>query len=362
MRPKERVLAAIEHREPDRVPLDYGARPEVTQALCDFLGVDSTCAYRHNWDFPEPLLQALGVDIRILRADYAGPTRQTPEGAAISIFGVERHEGGYPADHPLEHATTVAEIEAYPIPDPDNLDYESYGQECRKHSDFAVCGGDWCPFYTVALGMMGTEQLLTNLKTNPKVVHALLGRLTDYYYETTRRMFEAAKGDLDIFFIGDDYGTQKSPFMSPHDFRTFIVPHLGRLYGLAKSYDLKVMQHSCGSVRALLPDLIDLGMDVLDPVQVRAADMDVNQLKRDFGDRIAFHGSMDTQQTLPRGSTDDVRREVLDRLENVAPGGGLILCGSQDYLADIPVENLVTIYDTVREYGHYGSLGRKRGG
>ena len=113
------------------------------------------------------------------------------------------------------------------------------------------------------------------------------------------------------------------------------------------------MHHSCGSVRKLLPDLIELGVDVLDPVQVRATGMDAAGLKRDFGDRVTFHGSIDTQQTLPAGSPIDVRAEVLDRLQQVAPGGGFILSGSQDYISDIPLENIVMIYDTAIECGRY---------
>ncbi|MHB9034925.1 MAG: uroporphyrinogen decarboxylase family protein, partial [Anaerolineae bacterium] len=169
----------------------------------------------------------------------------------------------------------------------------------------------------------------------------------------TRRMLLAAKGKVDIYFMGDDYGTQRCPFVHPRDFRRFMLPQLKRLYGLAKSFGLKVMQHSCGSVRLLLEDLLSIGLDALDPVQVRAAGMDMPGLKRDFGDRLTFHGSMDTQQTLPFGSVADVRREVIERLRVAAPGGGLILCGSQDYIADIPLENIVAIYDTAYEYGAY---------
>ncbi|MBM3187244.1 MAG: hypothetical protein FJZ90_00800 [Chloroflexi bacterium] len=359
MRSKERVLKAIEHQEPDRVPLSYGAWREVSERLCADLGVDPACEYSHYWHFPEALLQRLHVDIRIVRARYIGPEPEpAPDGSTVSIFGVRQSPGGYPANHPLSYATTVADIEGYPWPDPDALDYEHYGEQCEQFTDYAVCGGDWCPFFTVALVMMGTAEFLLAMRERPEVAHALLSRLVEYYYETTRRMFEAAKGKLDIYFLGDDYGTQVGPFMSPRDFGTFIVPHLRRLYALGKYYGLKVMQHSCGSVRALLPDMIALGLDALDPVQVRAKDMDIHALKRDYGDRLAFHGSMDTQQTLPFGTPEDVRREVLDRLEHVAPGGGLILCGSQDYIADIPSENIVTLYDTAYEYGHYGSLGR----
>ncbi len=359
MRPKERVLKAINHQEPDRVPLDYGAWREVSERLCQYLGVDPTCEYSHWQRYPEALLQRLQVDIRIVRAGYIGPAPiRTPDGGYTDIWGVGISKEGYPIGHPLAHATTVADVEAHPWPDPDAFDYEHYAEQCERFADYAVCGGNWSPFFTWSLEIMGTEQFMINLHERPDVVHALLTHVVDYYYETSRRMFEAARGKLDIFFIGDDYGTQLGLFMSPRDFRTFILPHLKRLYGLAKSYGLKVMQHSCGSVRAILPDLLEIGLDALDPVQVRAADMDITQLKRDLGQRLAFHGSIDTQHTLPMGTPEDVRREVLDRLEHVAPGGGLILCGSQDYISDIPSENIVAIYDTVLEYGHYGRLGK----
>ena len=359
MKSKQRVLTVIDHREPDRVPLGYGAWREISEALCEYLSVDPTCDWSHWQVYPEALLQRLHVDLRIVRATYIGPPAQTFEdGSYLDMWGIHQSKDNYPIGNPLAHATTVADVFGYTFPDPDALDYEHYAARCEKFEDYAVCGGDWSPFFTMALELMGTEQFLVALRTMPEVAHALLQRTADYFYETTRRMFEAAQRPdgsswLDIFFMGDDYGTQRGPFVSHRDFDTFIAPHLKRLYGLAKRHGLKVMHHSCGSVRKLLPDLIALGVDVLDPVQVRAAGMGAAGLKRDFGDRVTFHGSIDTQQTLPTGSPTDVRAEVLDRLQHLAPGGGFILSGSQDYISDIPLENIVAIYDTAFECGRY---------
>jgi uroporphyrinogen decarboxylase len=355
MRSKERVLMAINHQEPDRVPLDFAANPDVVEALCHKLGIEiDRPFYSHCYDFPEALLQRLRVDLRVVRADYIGPPLASfDDGSHMDRLGILRAKEGYPIGHPLSGAKTVAEIEAYPWPDPDAFDYEHYAEQCERVEDYAVCGGDWCPFFTWAHTLMGTEEFLTAMFDRPELVHAVLGRLVDYYCETSRRMFEAAKGRIDIFFMGDDYGTQIGPFISPRHFRKFIVPQLKRLYDLAKSYGLKVMQHTCGSVRAILPDLITAGMDILDPIQVRAKDMDVRALKRDFGDRISFHGSIDIQHTMPKGTSEDVRQEVLDRLTYIAPGGGLIISGSHHYLHDIPLENIITVYNTVFEYGGY---------
>jgi uroporphyrinogen decarboxylase len=360
MRSKERVLMAMNHQEPDRVPMDYGALYSVTQRLCEYLGVDPTYNPGSYQCYPEALLQRLHVDIRIVRPHYLGPSaKPLPDGGYVDGWGVVISKEGYPIGHPLAEAQTVADIYAHPFPDPDAYDYEHYGELCDQFADYAVCGGDWSPFFTWSLELMGTEQFLLSLRERPEVANALLTRVADYYFETTRRMFEAAKGKIDIFFMGDDYGTQRCPFVHPRDFRTFMIPQLTRLYGLAKSYGLKIMQHSCGSVRPMLEDLLAIGLDALDPVQVRAEGMEMSGLKRDFGDRLTFHGSIDTQHTLPLGTPEDVRLEVLDRLRVAAPGGGLILCGSQDYIADIPLENIVTLYDTAFEYGSYPLLGRR---
>lgn len=361
MNSKERVLKAIDHQEPDRVPLGYGAWREISEALCRRLELDPACEWSHWQEYPEALLQRLQVDIRVMRARYIGPPNaELPDGSYIDIWGIVQSKENYPVVHPLAHATSVADIDVHPFPDPDAFDYEHYREQCERFEEYAVCGGDWSPFFTMALEIMGTEEFLVALHTMPDVAHALLSHVAGYYYETSRRMFDAADGKLDIFFMGDDYGTQIGPFMSRQHFRTFVLPHLQRLYGLAKSHGLKVMQHSCGSVRAVLPDLIDLGLDVLDPIQVRAAGMEVVGLKRDFGAKITLHGSMDTQDTLPNGTVEDVRQEVLHRLRHVAPGGGFILSGSQDYISDISLDNILTIYQTAAEYGSYAALGQKR--
>jgi uroporphyrinogen decarboxylase len=354
MNSKERVLTALEHREPDRVPLDYGALPAVTQRLCTHLALDPTPNPGSYQAYPEALLQRLHVDIRIVRPAYLGYAgKPLPEGGYIDNWGVTISKEGYPVGHPLAEASSVADIYAHPFPDPDAYDYAHYAQLCDQAEGYAVCGGDWSPFFTWSLELMGTERFLLSLHEQPEVASALLTRVADYYFETSRRMFEAARGKLDIFFMGDDYGTQRCPFVHPRDFRTFMLPHLRRLYGQARSYGLKVMQHSCGSVRPMLDDLLSIGLDALDPVQVRAEGMEMAGLKRDFGSRLTFHGSIDTQHTLPHGTAADVRREVLERLRVAAPGGGLILCGSQDYIADIPLENIVALYDTAFEFGSY---------
>jgi uroporphyrinogen decarboxylase len=164
-------------------------------------------------------------------------------------------------------------------------------------------------------------------------------------------MFEKAGDKTDIFFTGDDYGTQAGPMISLAMWRKFVRPHVERLYGLAKSYGLKVMQHSCGSVAAFLPDLIECGLDIIEPVQVRAYNMGLEGLLQKFGGKLCFHGSIDTQQTLPWGTPEDVRAEVLDRVRLFKQYGGLTIAPTQHLLPEIPIENIVAMYDTAWERG-----------
>lgn len=341
MTSKERVLATVRREPIDRPCVDYGANADVTQMLCAHLGLPDR----------EALLRALGVDLRNLvdAAPFVGePPPPMPDGTQVSYFGIPDSKGTYSStvyNPPLAHAETVADVEAHRWPDPDDFDFTKLRATCEGLSEYALCGGAWSPLLCTAMHLTGMEEFFLLMAMKPKVAEAILNHLSDFFYEYSRRYFEATRGVLDIFFMGDDFGIQTGPMMSLTMFRRFMVPHLKRLYGLAKEYDLLVMMHSCGSVRALIPDMIDAGMDMLDPVQVRAASMEPERLKRDFGRDITFHGSIDTQQTLPRGSVKDVEDEVRSRLE-LFEDGGFICCGSQDYMIDIPAENLLTIYRT----------------
>jgi len=339
---KERVLATVARRPLDRPCVDYEADADVSQALCEYLGLEEV----------EALRRVLGSDLRNLvdAAPYVGEgVPPLPDGTPRNYFGVPDSQGTYSStiyQPPLANVETVAEVEAYPWPEADDFDYSKLGQMCDQLSEYALCGGAWSPLVCTAMHLTGMEEFFMLMAWKPQVAEAILARLCDLFYEYSKRYFEATAGKLDIFFMGDDYGLQNGPMFSVEMFRRLVLPHIRRLFELAKSYGLLVMMHSCGSIRAFIPDLIDAGMDILDPVQVRAAGMQIEGLKRDFGKDIVFHGSIDTQHTLPRGSVQDVEAEVRSRLELFAEEGGFICCGSQWYMNDIPLENLLAIYRT----------------
>ena len=336
MTSKERVYKAIAHQTPDRVPVDYWAQGQVNQTLMEHFGLS---------DY-ESLLGVLGVDFRVVRPHYVGAELKDADEQPVNLFGV-RSRGTYSAavsNVPLKDATTVKEIEDHPFPSPDWYDYSGVDDECEKYPEYAVVGGAWSPFFCTACSMMSMESLLVAMAWYPEVVECLHTKIVDFFYEVSRRQFEAAQGKMDIFFLGDDYGMQKGLIMSLEMWRKFIKPHLARLFDLAKSFDLKVMLHSCGSIVDIIPDLIDIGLDVLDPVQVRAESMDAEFLGREFGKDLVFHGSIDTQQTLPNGTPADVAAEVKSRMDTF--GNGFICAPSQVFLPDIPVENIIALYET----------------
>ena len=348
-------MLAIDHREADRVPIDWNGEPQVSAALQARLGLRSH----------EELLRHLHVDIRHagirLRGGRSART-VLPDGGEEDIWGVRRRHhplhGGYVYHHPLAHLETQADLDDYPWPDPDALEYESYPAIVDSLGDYARMGGWANRILWTGIELVGLEKFMVMLSEKPDLVHALFMRITDYYYEVGARSYPLVRGKLDIVSHGSDFGTQLDLWMSLPMWREFVKPYFARLFALAKENGFRVYLHSDGAIRKAIPDLIEIGLDVLNPIQVGAAGMDPAGLKRDFGDRLCFHGSVDVQKTLPFGTTEEVRREVIDRLQTLGPGGGFILSCSHSLLPDVPLQNIETMYDTAYRAGRYGSLGK----
>jgi uroporphyrinogen decarboxylase len=184
----------------------------------------------------------------------------------------------------------------------------------------------------------------------PEVAHAILERIVSFMERTSEIMFEKAGKYIDICFTGDDYGFQTGPMMSPALFNRFVRPYLQRIYDVGRRHGKLIMHHSCGSVARWIPTLMEMGLNILEPIQVRAAGMDPRELAAKYGGRLCFHGSIDTQQTLPFGTPEDVRREVKERVETFRPYGGFTIAPSQHLMRDIPLENIVAMYEAAWEY------------
>jgi uroporphyrinogen decarboxylase len=358
---RERALAAIDRREADRVPIDFWAVPEVKDRLqCHYAISDK-----------EALLQCLGVDFRVLRGpSYVGlEMHRHADGSVEDLWGVRRRlvafgegegQGSYKelAFSPLASATTVREIDTYPgWPSPDWWDYRAIADECARFSGYCVVYAgdrlDRTAQLKTAMYLRGIEQIMIDLVDNPALVECMLEHINGYYLEYNRRVFEAAQGHIDVFMMGDDFGTQVGPMMSVAMWRRYFEKGFRAYVDLAHRYNIPVMHHTCGGVRPLIPLFIDAGLDMLQSLQPRAAGMDLAGLKQDFGRDLVFHGSIDIQQTLPFGTPDDVRAEVKQRLEVGKPGGGFIICTAHNIQVDVPLANILALIEAYQQYAWY---------
>ncbi len=341
-------MAAVSRRIPDRLPLDYLAEPAVTTALQQRLHVSGE----------EALLDALGVDVRRIPVPYddrLGKTTMLPTGETEDIWGIRRSGsfGGYTCFHPLAHAATKADIEAHKWPDPAAVDVDAWLELCRGAGEHSRIGGPECRVFFDAIEMVGFEKFFTWLYDEPDLVYLIMDKIAAYNETVMSRLFARAPGELDIVLMVSDFGTQRGLLIKRDMWRSLVRPHFERLFRCARSYDVAVMLHSDGAIRAIVPDLVEMGLQLLNPIQVGADGMDPAGLKRDFGDRLAFHGAIDVQTTLPFGTPDDVRAEVQARFHDLGAGGGYVCSCSHSLLPDVPVDNILAMYDTARQDCRY---------
>lgn len=349
--PWQRVESALAHRQPDRVPFDFWAVPEVWERLRTALDADD-----------ETVLRLLGVDCRMVTTRYVGTRARTlPDGTLIDAWGTHRRRiatrfGTYDeyASHPLAGAESVADVLNWDWPSPDDWDVSGVQVQCerwqepvRYHLRYEVGG-----IFEWSWALRGFERFLLDLVEKPEIAWAIMDRFTDIYIENTRRVIEAAGGLLDMVYTYDDVGIQSGPLMSPKMWRRYILPHHRRLNAAIRAapYPVKIMYHSCGAIYPFIAAFVDeMGIDVLNPLQPRAAGMDMPRIKAEFGDRLSFHGAIDIQHTLPHGTPAEVQAEVRQRCEILGRGGGYV-CASAHYLqADTPLENIIAMYTTPRE-------------
>ncbi len=347
MTPKERVLRTFDHQEPDIVPRWCGASGEFWQKAKNLLGLND-----------EELRIRFGDDFRRVHARYGAGEDGAGPGMWKSPFDIKRAGLGWgqALTHPLADIRSVWEAEKYDWPDGSWVDPGSIAVEAAAYAGrYAILGGDWSPYWHDVIELVGHEQLYYMMYDVPEVVEFLFERVGDYYVEVNRRIFDETGGTIDIFFIGNDFGSQNGPLLGAGQFRRFVLPQLKRLIDLGHSYDLPVMLHCCGGFRELMPDMVDAGLDALHALQPSAHGMDPGELKREFGDALVLNGAIDSQHVLIEGPDPDfVRKETKKILNIMMPGGGYIGGASHDsILEETPVENVLAMFDTIEEYGRY---------
>ncbi|MBP6964566.1 MAG: uroporphyrinogen-III decarboxylase-like protein [Armatimonadetes bacterium] len=344
MTPRERWLAVLNREKPDRIPMEYWATPEATEKLLRHLNCDH-----------DEMLERLHIDPMVgLGGRYVGPP--IPENS--DVFGIERRRveygtGAYDesVSAPLGEYCSVEEIEAdYAWPKPDWWDYSHLQKEVEGKDHLPMRGGGSEPFLTYK-ALRGEAQAFMDLIENPDIVHYCLDRLFELAYQNTLRIFEAIPGKVMVTFVAEDLGGQTSLMYSPQHIRDYLIPRMRQMVELVKQHGSYVFHHSDGAVREILPDLIEMGIEVLNPVQWRCPGMEREGLKRDFGDRLIFHGGVDNQYTIPFGTVEEVRSEVEENIKTLGAGGGYIIAPCHNIQAVGPPGNVVALYETGYECG-----------
>jgi hypothetical protein len=341
MNSKERVLAAFDHKEPDKVPRWCGASPEFLDKAKKALNLDD-----------EGLRMRFGDDFRRITAPYIGP-----EGKEDAPFGIERGGVGYgmALSHPLANAT-IDEIREFPWPDPNRVDISRLRPCPPKQwfDNYAILGGDWSPFWHDALDMAGMENLFIRMYSDPEWAHAVYDQVFNYYYAVNERIF-AEVGDLiDIMFIGNDLGSNNGALIGTDLFQEYLFDKFRKLADLGHAYGSKVLLHCCGGFRELMPQMIEAGIDGVHAIQPSCYGMELRGLKKDFGDKLLFNGCIDSQFVVIEGTPEYVRQETRKTIDIMKPGGGFVAGASHDYLLpETPLENVLAMFDTVEEYGGY---------
>ncbi len=354
MTSKERVLTAFARQEPDRVPVNYSANPGIDGRLKAHFGLAA--------DDREGILRALGVDFRQVTAPYVGP-KLHPDvpGRQVDEWGIRRrwveHEsGGYwdYCDFPLRDAT-LEEVEAWPMPSPDDFDYSKVASNCKRLSEFCIFTGSAGLGDTInSTGMLRSmEQTLIDLATEEPACLRLIERKTQVMVEVVRRTLEAARGGIDLLWMGEDLGTQRGQTVSMQLYRRQIRPLHQRFVDVAKAWNIPVAIHSCGSSSWAFDDFIEVGIRIADTLQPEAKDMAPAYLKKRFGDRMAFHGMISTAGPVAYGTVAEVVANVKETLEIMMPGGGYALAPTHALQDNSPTENVVAMYEAAKKFGRY---------
>jgi uroporphyrinogen decarboxylase len=355
MNSKERVLTAFAHRQPDRVPLDYSANPGIDRRLKAHFGLEE--------GDHEGLLQALGVDFRSISAPYIGPRLFPPalQRHVDPCWGthtrwVEHSSGGYwdYCDFPLKTAS-LEQVEAWPMPSPEDFDYHQVTRACRELADYCLVAGDAGQADILnSTGMLrSVEQVYLDLASGEPAFLRYVERKCTLQLEVLRRTLVAGGGAIDLLWLGEDLGHQRGPLISLRTYRQYLRPWHQRFVDLGKEFGLLVVIHSCGSSSWVYEDFIEMGIQVVDTLQPEARDMAPAYLKARYGEKLAFHGCISTAGVVAFGSPAEVTAEVRATLEVMMPGGGYALSPTHMLQDNSPTENVLALYRAAQEFGSY---------
>lgn len=344
--PRERVDLTIKREEVDRLPVDFWAVPEVYANLKDNLCLSSE----------EEILEYLSIDCRVISPPYKGPLRKERGGIFYDLWGVPRRRVKNPfstyeeyAGHPLSSIDDLCAIEDHDWPQPSWWDVEALPQiiervnaSCEYSLRFDVGG-----IFETAWSLRGLELFLTDLIRDPQLAFGIMERVTDYLIEISREVLERVGDSIHIVYTYDDLGTQQGLFVSPEHYQKYIRPHHERLNKVLLEYDVYILYHSCGAILPIMDAIIDTPIHILNPLQPYAADMDHALIKKEYGERVAFHGGIDIQHLLRMKDRKRMKKEMEETVSILGEGGGYILAPTHYLQADIPLENILLLYKEI---------------
>jgi len=339
MTPRERVLAALRHEQPDRTPRDFWAEPPTLARLFAHAGHSDK----------DKLLDSLGIDVRHL--DAPAPRERALGGGVFQNFWGERFIYRLTPWGPMREdtkgalsgAASLAGLEEFAWPTPDCLDRSQLKAQCRRYGQHALLYGFADIWQRPAL-VRGWEGMFLDMVERPEWVHFLCRKFTDFYLEDYTRAAELTDGRIDLYLVISDLGSQHGPLISLAMFREFVAPYLKKMVDCIHGLGGLALFHSCGAVRPFIPELIRLGVDVLDPIQPIGPAMQPEDLKREFGRQLGFHGGIDMQNLLPQAQPAQVEAEARRYCEVLGAGGGYILGPAHLFQPDVPPENILAVY------------------
>ncbi len=355
MNSKERVQITMAHEEADRIPINFRATDQVIQRLS-----------RQMYSDYSGILNHYHVDFREVIPPYIGPkNRKAADGSEIDMWGVGRKEivsemarDVMVSINPLQGVTSIEEIKNHKWPQVEWFDFSNIKQMCHDFREYAISTpgihveGYHGVFHLLTY-LFGMEKALLYLVAKPELLKAAIKEIMKFFTGYYERLLESAEGAVDLLFYKDDFGSQGNLLISPAMFKDFFQPNIKELSDLADNYGTKLLLHSCGSVIKLIPEFIDAGTAVLDPIQVTAKDMDIRKLKSRFGNNLTFHGGIDVQHLMPFGSIDEIKKTVKETLEILGKNGGYFFSPSHRLQPDTPVENILALYEAALKYARY---------
>jgi uroporphyrinogen decarboxylase len=376
-------MLALNHKEPDRIPIDLGGTTITSIHNTTYMAVrrhvglpveeiETIDPIQQTPRVAEDFFERFSVDFRMVQLPHAGSIEVFEDGdyfAFVDRFGAKLRmpkDGGLYFDwveFPLREFTPE-ELDRYAWPEPDPIEdvlrLRDRARKLYETTDHALVGGAVIGggIFEQPCRMMGLEQFMMSLVDDPRYAERLTGRLTDLYIASCDRYLDEVGPYIQVFLFWDDVAGQDGWLISPETYRRIIKPSQRRLFeAIKRKTDAKIFYHGCGAAFELIGDLIDIGVDIFNPVQVSARGMDTRRLKETYGRDIVFWGGgVDTQRVLPFGTPDEVRDEVKRRIDDLAPGGGFVFAAVHNIQAFVPPENVVAAFDTALEYGRYASV------